>query len=131
MGLSVHELSDDGDVRGSSFSVPPAFLAGFDVRDAVLMTVRTGHVRGNHYHRSRNELLIVLYADRWSLHWDTGEGTARRFRHFAGAGGVVIAVPPFASHAIRNDGSEDLRVLAMADRAYDRRHPDVVRRVVV
>jgi hypothetical protein len=32
-------------------------------------------VRGNHFHIVRNEILLVMSADRWSLHWDSGEGT--------------------------------------------------------
>lgn len=131
-GLSVHDLTDHSDVRGSSFSVPPELLRWLGrLEDVSEMTLRAGHVRGNHYHRQRHELLIVRYTDRWSLHWDSGEGTARRRRDFAGAGGVVVAVPPLASHAIRNDGDELLHLTALADGPYDPDRPDVVRRVVV
>lgn len=123
--LKVIELKDSGDGRGSSFPVPEqCFEDGFTVRDAHLSTLSPGHVRGNHFHITRNEVLLVMSADRWSLYWDTGEGTQVTARMFDGPGSVLIRVPPYASHAIKNDGTQPLRIVGLTDGPYDPVSPD-------
>ena len=107
--LKITVLKDSGDERGSSFPAPEeCFADGFPVRNVHLSTLLPGHVRGNHFHVTRNEILLVMSVDRWSLHWDSGIGTPADFREFDGSSAVVVRVPPHASHAIRNDGNARL-----------------------
>ena len=123
--LKVIELKDSGDGRGSSFPAPEeCFEGGFTVRDAHLSTLSPGHVRGNHFHIARNEILLVMSAGRWSLHWDSGEGTQVTARMFDGPGSVLIHVPPYASHAIKNDGNKPLHIVGLTDGPYDPSSPD-------
>jgi dTDP-4-dehydrorhamnose 3,5-epimerase-like enzyme len=130
--LRVTELGDSGDDRGSSFPAPAEWFAGgFDVRDAHLSTLLPGHIRGNHFHVARHEILMVLSVDQWSLHWDSGTGTAVEVRKFDGTGAVLIRVPPYASHAIRNDGSAPLQIIGLTDGPYDPTAPDAFDRPVV
>lgn len=129
--LTFLELTDSGDERGSSFPVPGTWLAGtFPLRDGHVTTLLPGYIRGNHFHRTRNEILIVMSEDRWSLHWDTGEGTACQYQQFEGRGTVVIRVGPHASHAIRNDGSVLLHLVGLSDDLYDPAVPDTFPREV-
>src|SRR6516162_4004519 len=110
--LKVTVIKDSGDARGSSFPVPAeCFAAGFSVRDAHLSTLMPGRIRGNHFHAARQEVLLVMATGRWSLHWDSGAGTPVSVRTFEGPGAVVIHVPPFASHAIRNDADVGLQII--------------------
>jgi hypothetical protein len=44
---------------------------------------------------------------------------------------VVIEVSPLASHAVFNDGSEDLFVTGLSDARYNPSHPDAYPRPVV
>lgn len=129
--LRVTVLKDSGDVRGSSFPAPEeCFDGGFTLRDAHLSTLLPGHVRGNHFHVVRHEILMVLSTDRWSLHWDSGIGTSVEAREFDGSSAVVIHVPPHASHAIRNDGNTTLQIVGLTDGPYDPHHPDAFDRDV-
>lgn len=129
--LRVTVLKDSGDGRGSSFPVPDGcFAGGFPVRDAHLSTLMPGHVRGDHFHVARHEILLVMSVDRWSLHWDSGDGTRVDVRLFDGPGAVVIRVPPHASHAIRNDGSAPLQIVGLTDGPYDAAAPDAYPRQV-
>ena len=129
--LTILELKSSGDARGNSFPVPPDwFSPAFPVRDAHISTVLPGHIRGNHYHVVRQEVLIVLFADQWSLHWDSGDQTAISHRKFDGHGAVVIRVPPHSSHAVRNDGSATLHVVGLTDGVYDAAAPDAFPREV-
>lgn len=104
-GLQITVLKDSGDVRGSSFPVPgECFGDGFTLRDAHLSTLDPGHIRGNHFHVTRNEILMVLATAPWSLHWDSVGGTRVSVREFGGTSAVLMRVSPRSSHAIRNDG---------------------------
>jgi dTDP-4-dehydrorhamnose 3,5-epimerase-like enzyme len=129
--LKVTVLSDSGDDRGSSFPAPNScFEEGFTVRNAHLSILLPGHVRGNHFHVTRYEVLLVMSADRWSLHWDSGLGSPVEVRAFDGPSAVVIRVPPHASHAIRNDGIVPLHIVGLADGPYDPADPDTFPRKV-
>lgn len=126
-------LDDIGaDERGESFSVPLQYLEFLGApKDVHIASIRHGHVRGNHYHVERHELILVLPHDVWSLHWDVGADTDICTRTFQGAGAVAIAVPPHSAHAIRNDGRAPLWLIAASDFHYSSADPDVYRRVVV
>jgi oxalate decarboxylase/phosphoglucose isomerase-like protein (cupin superfamily) len=130
-GLRVTVLKDSGDDRGSSFPAPDGcFEGGFTVRDAHMSTLLPGHIRGNHFHVARHEILLVTSADRWSLHWDSGIGTPVETRTFDGTSAVVIQVPPHTSHAVRNDGSAPLHIVGLTDGPYDPAAPDAYLRQV-
>ena len=129
--MEIFELADTGDARGSSFGPPPGLFAErFPLADVHLTTVVPGAVRGNHFHLERHELITVMSAGPWSLHWDDGDGTPVRTRDF-GAGAVLIRVPLGASHAVRNDGTTPLQVIGMTDGPFDPRRPDAHPRRVV
>jgi dTDP-4-dehydrorhamnose 3,5-epimerase-like enzyme len=124
-------LDDSGDDRGSSFTPPYRwleFLKGLE--DLHIAAIRPGHIRGNHFHIVRRELIVVVHGDRWSFHWDAGDATETRRRQFEGSGAVLVSVPPLSSHAVQNDGDSDLLLIAASDERYSPNNPDVVRRVV-
>ena len=130
--LSVVDLKDSGDARGSSFSVPAELFAGpFPVADMHVATIEPGAMRGNHYHAVRREVLVIMAADRWSLHWDEGADTSARQREFTGPGAVLVTVPAGMSHAIRNDGALPMQLCGLADGPYDAARPDAYPRAVV
>lgn len=120
----ITELPDSSDERGMSFSIPTETIARLTVRDVHLAAVRPGYTRGNHYHTEKIELITVVYADDWSLHWDTGEGTAVQCHRFTGSGAVTIEFPLYWAHAVRNDGHKDLWMFNTNDRAFDPSSPD-------
>ncbi|MEU6141749.1 hypothetical protein ABZ848_15465 [Streptomyces sp. NPDC047081] len=130
--LLVVELQDTGDKRGSSYSVPAEIFANhFPLADMHIAAIEPGAVRGNHFHAERREVLVIMAADRWSLHWDEGAGTPVRQRHFDGPGTVLVSVPIGMSHAVRNDGVITMRMLGLTDGPYDPDNPDAHHRVVV
>jgi hypothetical protein len=124
--IQVLSLVDGGDERGVSLSIPVQHqsLIG-TIRDVHIACIKPTYIRGNHYHGSRGELIAVIYRDRWSLHWDTGAGTARQKRTFDGS--VLVSPPPNWSHAVRNDGAEDLWLYIASDGALV---DDTIRRIV-
>jgi len=117
--LTITQLPDSTDKRGLSFSLPTEIIEDLAVRDVHIAAVQTGHVRGNHYHAKKSELITVIYMNNWSLHWDTGAGTPVQCREFGGRGAVSIRFPLQWSHAIRNDGEKDLWLFNMTDTPFN------------
>ena len=130
--VRILPLDNRGDQRGFSYSLQDhhfSFLGS--VKDVHFSTTLPGHIRGNHYHRLRRELLIVRYEDSWTLAFDQGEGTAVAARTFAGCGTVAVEIEPLASHAVRNDGQRPLLIFAMTNGLYDPANPDAYGRIVL
>jgi hypothetical protein len=129
--LRVKLLDDSGDIRGSSFSPGAACTAFLDqLEDLHITTLLPGHTRGNHYHRLRREVLLVLFKDRWELNWDQGESTPASCREFHGAGVAVVEVEPESSHAVTNTGVEPLWIVGLSSAAYVPGTPDAFERIV-
>lgn len=129
--LRVIQLNDEGDARGLSFGVsgaPLDFLGS--IVDMHVMTLAPGRIRGNHYHVARNEVILVVHTDTWSVLWDEGADTQVKQLTFQGNGAVVIEADPYASHAVRNEGERDLHIVAMTNGAFDVESPDSYPRIV-
>ena len=130
--VRILSLDDQGDQRGSSYTLPAQQLAFLgSVADVHFSTTLPGHIRGNHFHRLRREVLVVRFEDAWTLAWDQGEGTISELRKFAGAGTVIVAIEPLASHAVRNDGQRPLLIFALTNGVYDASNPDSYSRIVL
>ncbi|UGT63988.1 hypothetical protein [Nocardia asteroides] len=117
--LPVIRLGESTDARGVSFTVPEVLLSRLKaVKDVHIAEVRPGSVRGNHFHTKRTELIAVVAAEKWSVHWDTGWGTDTHSLVFEG-GGYALFPPVGWSHAIKNIGSSSLWIFAASDIAFD------------
>jgi dTDP-4-dehydrorhamnose 3,5-epimerase-like enzyme len=119
-GVGIRSITDIGDHRGSSFSIPEEwnrFLPS--AVDLHITTLRPGHVRGNHYHRTRKEVIVVLHTDGWTLYWDSGGAQGTQTRAFTAGGAVLLTVEPGAAHAIVNSGTRDLYTFGLTDGRYD------------
>jgi dTDP-4-dehydrorhamnose 3,5-epimerase-like enzyme len=120
--LRFTELPNTGDTRGSSFTLSPAMLSFLGrIEDVHVSSLLPGHVRGNHFHTRKKEVLIVLHQSAWTLHWDDGENTAVQVKEFSGRGSEAVLIEPGCSHAVRNIGGTELTILALNSEAYDPR----------
>jgi oxalate decarboxylase/phosphoglucose isomerase-like protein (cupin superfamily) len=130
MKIQISELGNRGDARGFGFTTPPEALEFVgQIQDMHLASTAPGAVRGNHYHLRRREAIVVLPGTAWSLHWDEGEGMAAQHRRFDGGSAVLVLVSPGSSHAVRNDGSSLLWLVACSSELFDPTET-VARRVV-
>jgi len=130
--VRILSLDDRGDQRGSSYTLQGqqfSFLG--TVEDVHFITTLPGHIRGNHFHRLRKEVLVVRFEDSWTFAWDQGEGTVPELRKFDGSGTIVVEIEPLASHAVRNDGQRPLLIFAMTNGLYDPVKPDSCSRIVL
>ena len=93
--VRIFYLDDRGDQRGSSYTIEEQQLAFLgSVKDVHFSTTLPGHMRGNHFHRLRKEVLVVRFEDSWTLAWDQGEGTVNELRKFDGAGTATMGGSP-------------------------------------
>jgi dTDP-4-dehydrorhamnose 3,5-epimerase-like enzyme len=130
MTIQISELHNHGDARGFSFSPPRETLDFLGrIADMHLASTAPRAVRGNHYHVRKQEAIIFLPGAAWSLHWDAGEGTPTQHHSFDGSTAILVLVPPGNSHAVRNDGSTLLWLVACSSEPYD--PTEVVARKVV
>jgi dTDP-4-dehydrorhamnose 3,5-epimerase-like enzyme len=130
MKIQILELANSGDARGFSFTMPPEALNFIDhIADMHLASTARGAVRGNHYHLRRREAIVILPGTAWSLHWDEGESATPQHRQFDGSGAVLVLVSPGASHAVRNEGTAALWLVACSSEPYD--PTEIVARKVV
>ena len=130
--VSITVLTDRGDERGSSFSVDHKwsdFLPS--AVDLHLTTLHPGAIRGNHFHKIRKEVIVILHKDEWTLRWDLGIGSPVEQRRFTGGGAVLLTVEPLVSHAIINSGGQDLYAVALTDAKFDPEQPDTYLRTLV
>ena len=118
--IIISELGNTGDARGFSLTAPAEALAFLErVADIHLASTAPGAIRGNHYHLRRREAIVILPGSAWSLHWDARAGTTAQHRSFGGSSAVLVLVSPGASHAVRNDGSAPLWLVACSSEPYD------------
>jgi dTDP-4-dehydrorhamnose 3,5-epimerase-like enzyme len=118
--IEIRELGNSGDTRGHSFTIPAEALEFVGrTADVHLASTKPSAVRGNHFHLRRREAIVVLPGATWSLHWDDGEGSPAQHREFDGGSAVLVLVAPGASHAVRNDGSGMLWLVAISSESYD------------
>lgn len=128
--IQISPLTDYGDQRGFSFTIPAEALQFLDgVEDIHIAAILPGAIRGNHFHQRRREILVLNYVGDWSFHWDEGPNTLAQHREFQGSGAVLITILPGASHAVRNDGAQTLTLMAASSEPYDPQD-SVGRRVV-
>ena len=124
-------IEDIGDQRGFCYSLPQTCLDFLRlVKGAVILSVKPGAVRGNHYHEIKLEMVMIIFNDSWTFFYQRQYETEPTLRKFQGKGMVVITVPPFCSHAIRNDGKADLIVIDLRNIEYDPEHPDVIPSII-
>ncbi|MFZ0771090.1 MAG: hypothetical protein WCA49_04035 [Candidatus Sulfotelmatobacter sp.] len=120
MKIQISDLPNFGDARGFSFTTPAEALAFVGhVADIYLASTAPEAIRGNHYHLRRREAIVLLPGSAWSLHWDEGEGTPAQHRAFDGGTAVLVLVSLGASHAVRNDGTGLLWLIASSSEPYD------------
>ncbi len=129
--IQVTILSDRGDERGSSFSTGiewPAFLPF--AKDMHITSLKSGHIRGNHFHRRKKEVIAIIHHDEWTLYWDSGPETEVQKKIFPGSGAVLITVEPLASHAVVNSGKQSLYTIGLTGEPFDSADPDTHKREI-
>ncbi len=124
-------VEDIGDRRGFCYAVPDRsvdFLRR--AKTGAVLSVGPGEVRGDHFHQMKQEMIMVIFSDSWTLSSRERNGAETIKRRFEGRGMAVITMPPLYPHAIKNDGKADLILVDLSDTEHDPEKPDVIRSVI-
>ena len=116
----LQQLENRGDRRGDAFPIPAEaiqFLGG--ITEAHFVTIRPGMVRGNHYHATRSELLVVTYYDGCRVAWQHHPEGGIEVRDFAKKGTVALGLPAAVAHAVKNIGAQNLHLASFSNREND------------
>lgn len=118
--VEVIVLSNRGDARGFSYSVPGEGLAFLGkLGDVHFVSSKPGAIRGNHYHLRRREATIVLPGSNWSLYWAEGPDEGAQSREFDGGTAVLVLIEARTPHAMLNRGPGELWLFAIQSEAND------------
>ncbi len=94
--------------------------------------LKSGAVRGNHWHDNRNEVMVVQADSQWQFAWSEDKDTPpAETLSFAACEFAAILIPRLTCHAIRNCGEKPIWVAAIADGKYDGITPDTYARILL
>jgi len=96
---------------------------GADIRAVHVVAIYPGQTRGNHYHASTNEVLL-MFSGRGMFYWEE-EGALRE--HQIEGAPTVIKIPAGIKHAFKNMGESTVYLIAVRDGEHDASNPDIVR----
>lgn len=131
MSVRIRQLESRCDERGEVYPSLADWCCPLrEIRNLHVTTLLPGKVRGNHFHISSKELLIVKYSDAWQFHWEEANGT-RSARSFEGRGVALIEIEPESAHAAINTGARELTIVSIMESRYDLRVPDAQRKVLL
>jgi dTDP-4-dehydrorhamnose 3,5-epimerase-like enzyme len=78
-----------------------------------------GTIRANHFHRVTTEWFVVVRGEGRLVLADAERPATRRDIAMGGAHQVCVRIPPGVAHAIQAVGTEDMLMMALADKPYD------------
>lgn len=124
--VTVEPVEFFRDARGWVIEpVNEAMLAG--KRNAHMVLTEPGAIRGNHYHKRSDEVLVVVGP---ALVRFREAGTTRDV-DVSGGQAMRFAIPAGVPHAIKNTGNQPMILVSFATQPHDRAHPDTVPAVLI
>jgi len=128
----IQPLNNFGDTRGDMFRLDDASLSFVhDLHDVHFGTILPGATRGNHYHLSRKEVLILTYIDGCTVAWQEAGSQETIQKAFEGSGTVSFGFDAGVTHAIKNTGTQPMSLIALSDGKPNAEQPDTVRNVLL
>jgi len=105
IGNVLVDIIPNSDARGEVVKIMTAQKTGWPARDVIAVSTNPGVVRGNHYHKEKKEVLVVVLGKlKVSLvHVDTGE---RKEFEMSGKKRQMLFINPNVAHSIKNIGDE-------------------------
>jgi dTDP-4-dehydrorhamnose 3,5-epimerase-like enzyme len=118
--VQICKLLDSADIRGHSFTVPTQALEFVgEIRDIHIASMLPNAIRGNHYHQRRREAIVIIHDGDCSVHWQEPASSEIHHQSLAKAGSHLVLIPAEISHAVRNDGSQELWIVALSSEPYE------------
>ena len=91
------------DKRGEVIKIMTAQKAGWPARDIIVASMEPGVVRGNHYHKKKEEIYVVISGPVMAKLVDVKTGKRKRIR-LDGKNRRMLFIHPYVAHALKNVG---------------------------
>lgn len=86
-------------------------------------------VKGNHFHKMKNEWVHVLHGKAKMTFHDVETGDSHEM--IVDNNTTVIKIPPMIAHGFKNIGNEIVYILIYSDKVYDKKNPDSFPKMVL
>jgi dTDP-4-dehydrorhamnose 3,5-epimerase-like enzyme len=130
--IEIIELENYGDARGALYNISDADLRFLDnIQNIHFGKIHPDSIRGNHYHHQSKEMLIICYSDIWTLAWARKDSSEIFRKEFTGSGAVLIKVDEGVAHSVKNNGDNDLEIIALSNRIFSKESPDTYSKILL
>lgn len=103
--------------RGVSYELVRKIGMRNSIKEIMIITSKPGTMRGNHYHKKKNEWLGVISGEAKVVFVDNRTGERREIE-VSGSKPTMVHIPTEVTHTIVNTGSEDIVILEISDHVY-------------
>lgn len=130
--IEIIPLENCGDRRGALYNILDRDLKFLDkLKNIHFGRIRPGSIRGNHFHRQTKEILIISYSDRWTLAWTKKDSAEMFKKEFTGSGAVLIKIKEGIAHSVKNNGPNDLEIIALSNRIFSLEDSDTISKTLL
>lgn len=99
------------------------------MRHFLVSTLKSGQIRGQHYHLKKKEWFLVVKGKVKMVFKDIGNGDIKEINVSERKPEIVVAEPKIA-HAFKNIGKTEAIIIAIVNEPLDKNHPDTYPYVV-
>lgn len=93
------------DERGEVIKIMSANKIGWPAKDVIVASIQSGAIRGNHYHKKKEEIYVVISGKVRATLLDLKTGK-RKILMFDGKKRKMLIIPPYIAHSVKNVGKE-------------------------
>lgn len=126
--IELIELNNNGDNRGTCYSFPIKWKKYLnEINDIHFLELVPNKIRGNHYHSIKNEIIFIKHKDKFTLFWRDPKTKEVKSKCFNGKGAILLKIPTHISHAIKNNGEDNIEIVAISNKLFNEKDPDIVK----
>jgi len=120
LDLEIKELDIKSDDRGHVIEV----IKADNIKEVLFILSKPGATRGNHFHKSKAEWLCIIKGKAKLTYSDVATGKKTELIVNGDEKPTIIKTPKNIAHVVHNIGTDDLYMLEISDKIYDKKNPD-------
>ena len=121
----IKKLKIHDDERGWFLEIAKASEMKFPIKQVSTASIKTGKIRGNHYHKKKHDWFCVLGGD---AEFFIGDPTGKKVKKIKILENkpVMVHVFPMMAHAVKNISKNTIYFIEVVSHEYNHRNPDVL-----
>ncbi|MDE1870246.1 MAG: WxcM-like domain-containing protein [Candidatus Micrarchaeota archaeon] len=113
------DIPTRSDARGEAVKIMTVAMTGWPTRDIVSLLTNPGVIRGNHYHKVKEEAFVVVTGRVLVKMVDVETGERKEIT-LDGKNRQLLFVHPYVAHTIKNIGDGPCWLVEMENADYDK-----------